>query len=158
MVIKIQRLFKFNSILLLPLLMIIGCAASHVTPKQSPDSEARKQAVDQTVYAFLEALKNKDYQKAHGYVFMPDMNESEYVDTLKQAQDRYQSTILGYKILDTHVLTKSALVDVELELSYKPDGSQELLHKKQILRYELTEIKEWRITKEICISNCGNGA
>lgn len=156
MIINIQGTLKIISILLLPLFVITGCAASHVSSEQAPDSEVRKQKVDRTVSGFLEALKNKDYQKAHGYVFMPDMDKSEYVNSMQEAQDQYQGSITAYKILDTRVLTKSALVDVEIELSYKPDGSQDMVHKKQILRYELAEIKEWYITGESCIGNCGS--
>ncbi len=156
MIKNIPGSLKIVSIFILPVFLIIGCATAHVAKDQQADQEAWKQSVDQTVSEFLEALKNKDYQKAYDYVFMPQMDKAEYVSSLESAQDQNQSSILGYKIVETRIFTRSAVVDAEVDMSYKKAGSGEMVQIKRINRYELTKTKGWNITGEECVSNCGN--
>lgn len=156
MIMNVSGALKIIPILLLPLFVIAGCAAPRVSQEEAPGPEVRTAEVGRTVSEFLQSLKDGDYGKAYGYVFMPDMDKTEYVRSIKEARDRDQSSIHGYTILDTLVFTGSAVVDAEIEMSYKPEGSGEILRIKRINRYELSEIKGWRITGEECIRGCGN--
>lgn len=122
----------------------------------SAKEDVRKEIINERVLSFLEATKNKDYEKASEYIYEQNMDKVQYLKSMEKSYSAYQFEILNYRILETLVLTRTATVDVEVDVAYTSPGSAEKIQKKRIMRYDLAAPIGWFIIRYTCIKNCEN--
>lgn len=143
--------------ILLPLLPLAFLALSCAVPVKDPYSSRPKPRVSATsvVSAFLEALRDRDFNSAYENIHIFNSDREGYVSRLRFLYERYDMKITGYRVLATQLFRDSAIVVAELSVDYLPPGKTERATATYRNRYDLAiPENRWKIVKDSCIENC----
>ena len=107
------------------------------------------------VSAFLEALRDRDFNSAYENIHIFNSDREGYVSRLRFLYERYDMKITGYRVLATQLFRDSAIVVAELSVDYLPPGKTERATATYRNRYDLAiPENRWKIVKDSCIENC----
>ena len=138
----------------LPLLLLfVSCAV----PVRSQDARRPQPKVSATsvVNSFLEALKERDFKSAYDKIHIFSSDREGYVSRFELLYERYDITIVDYRILATQLFKETAIVVAEVEVDYREPGEDKRQRARYTNRYDLSiPEKEWKIVKDECIENC----
>jgi len=133
----------------------LASCADKTIEEANPERPRYKPSPTEVTDSFLKALKEEDFKKAYGYVYVPSTDEAGYVIQMRNIYKENQLTINSYNILGTQIYELSASVIVDLDSTLKSRTTGELINLKQKSKYTLGLFdKKWKITGGDCVENC----
>ncbi len=141
----------------LPFLLLF---ASCAVPVRGSDARRPQPRISATsvVTSFLEALKERDFKSAYDKIHIFSSDREGYVNRFELLYERYDLTIVDYRVLATQLFKDTAIVVAEVEVDYREPGGDKHKRARYTNRYDLSiPEKKWKIVKDECIENCSYG-
>ncbi len=116
-----------------------------------------KVSATRVVMNFLEAMKNEDLSEAYEHVYVLNSDKEGYISSAKGRLGELGVKLLKYEILGTQLFKNTGSIYAELQIEQK--AGDDVIKKNVKVRYNLRLFdKEWKITEDRCIENCGNNS
>lgn len=142
-----------------------GCVQTTVSGKPLPNKNKFRLPSESpmvTVKGYLGDLGKQDFGGSYDHLsfeYAGNLDKASYELNMRNGLvESLKWDLKGFKILGVRIVGMSAYVISELNVSYVPPTTGELVDKQIKIQYELTPIdKKWTIVGDACIENCSPG-